>query len=82
MDQCLLALTMKTFHLSLTAIVTVGVDAGAGASAVCFPRPQDMLLLLASFRLFASFDSTTKTGRQSLTGVEVFTLTHVHAACD
>ena len=67
---------MKTFDQSLVAIVAIGIKAGAGASAACFLRPQDLL------HLFASFDSTTKTGRQSLTVFEVFMLTHVHVTCD
>ena len=70
------ALIMKTFDLSPVAIVAIGVNVAAGASAACFQRPQDPL------HLFASFDSTTKTGKQSLTVFEGFMLTHAHATCD
>ena len=71
------ALTTKTPDLlSLAARTDVGISAGAGASVAFFLRPQNLL------HLFASSDSTTKTGRQSLAVFEVFMLTHVHATYD
>ena len=70
-----IALTMKTFDLSLVAIVAAGVDDGAGASAAYFlgpPKTYSICLPLL----------TQPHGRQSLAVFEVFMLTHVHATCD